>query len=332
MQKVVITDYFKESIIEQNIFGEKVKIVCLNEKNEEKFDDKINDADAILVWHATLTNKTFKKLKKCKAIVRYGVGYDNIDISAANNAGIKCANTPDYGIDEVADTACAMITSLLRRIFFYNYKSKSYNKTWQENVLKENINSPIRRSNEHKLGIIGAGRIGSAVALRMKNFGMKVGFYDPYLDHGYEKTIGVSRFESIKDIIKFSSIISVHAVLTSETKSMVNANFINQLNEGTIFVNTARGAIVDKLSILYDGLISGKLDSVGLDVLPDEPPLDSDPLIKAWKDEKNSLSSRIIINPHSAYYSSKSIKEMRVKAADNVNRVLKGLELRNIIR
>jgi len=327
MKRVIITDYFNNPDIEQHVFGDQVEVICLNEENEKNFPNTINDADAILVWHAILTEKTFKKIKNCKTIVRYGVGIDNVDFISARNFGINFANTPDYGIHEVADTTCSMITALSRKIFLYNSKCKNYSKGWQENVL-----NPIKRSTEHNLGIIGAGRIGSAVALRMKAFGMNVAIYDPYVSNGYEKTLGVTRFESLNDILKYSSIISIHAhPLNKETKGMVNEDFVNHMNDATIFINTARGKIVDKLDTLYNGLMSGKLDSVGLDVLPDEPPLNTEKLITAWKDTSNPISSRIIITPHTAFYTPSSWKEMRIKAAQNINRVFKGLKLKNLI-
>ena len=322
MKKVIITDYFKDSIIEKNILGKNVKIVCLDPKKKNKFRKEIIDADALLVWHAKINKEVIKKLTSCRAIVRYGVGIDNIDINYAKEKKIVCANTPDYGIDEVADTTCGLIISLARKIFFYNLNSKNYKKGWQENVINENKANPIKRGNQHNLGIIGLGRIGSAVALRMKSFGMNIGFYDPYIERGIEKNLGVKRFDSIGQLISFASIITTNCTLNRETKGIINNKFINKLNNNTILVNTARGAIIDKLDSLFKGLKSGKIGGVGLDVLPEEPPKNQEKLIKAWKNINHSLNSKIIINPHAAYYSSMSIMEMRIKAAESIlNRI-----------
>ncbi len=331
MKKIFITDYFLEAKIEKKIFGKSVKVICLNKKNENNFPHAIKEADGLLVWHTNITQQTIKNLKKCKGIVRYGVGCDNIDLSSARNFKIDCANTPDYGIGEVADTASAMILSLSRKIMKYNESCKYYKKGWQENVLNENLSSPIKRTNEHFLGIIGAGRIGSALALRMKPFGIKMGFYDPYVSSGHEKVLGIKRFKSLKELSSNCTIISINSVLTKETSGMINKKFINSLKKGTILINTARGEIINKLDDLYSGLKTGKLGGIGLDVLPDEPPIKNEKLIKFWKNSKHPLSKKIIINPHAAYYSSRSIIEMRVKAAENLNRVFKGLKLRNIV-
>ncbi|MDP2685110.1 MAG: C-terminal binding protein [bacterium] len=326
MIRIYITDYITSPDIEQNIFGSSVNIECGNTENENDFPNSIEAADALLVWHAKITKKTIDRLKNCKIIVRYGTGYENVDFQYAREKGIPFCNTPDYGIDEVADTACSMILALTRKIFTYNYSAQNYQSGWQEHTLK-----PISRSNKHKLGIIGIGRIGSTVALRMKAFGMDIGFYDPYVVSGYEKTLGVKRFDTIDELLKHASIISIHTPLTEETNGMVDRKFIDQLNPNTIFVNTARGKIVSNLNALYDGLKNGQLEGVGLDVLPTEPPVDSEYLIQAWKNEDSDLYSKIIITPHTAYYSDLAWVEMRSKTAENANRVLHGGTPKNLI-
>ena len=326
MFKVVITDYVTNPDIEKNIFGVDVQIVCLNEENEHKYSSEINDADGILVWHGEISPITLKRLTKCKIIVKYGTGYDNVDSKACKEFGIPFCNTPDYGVEEVADTACAMIINFIRQISLYNANAKYITEGWQ---LHSEI--PIKRTSDHKLGIIGIGRMGTAVSIRMKAFGIDVAFYDPYVPSGYEKALGLKRFDSINELLNFSSIISIHTPLTEGTKGIIDQNFINNLNAGTILVNTARGKLVKDLNIIYEGLLKGKISFVGLDVLPDEPPSDNERLIQAWKDTKNIFSNRILINPHSAYYSKKAWFEMRSKAADNLFNVLKGGKAKNLI-
>ena len=112
---------------------------------------------------------------------------------------------------------------------------------------------------------------------------------------------------------------------------MVNQDFINKMNPGSILINTARGKIVESLSVIYEALDLGKLAGVGLDVLPEEPPLDDEALIKAWKNPNDPLSSRIIISPHTAFYSETAWHEMRFKAAKNASVILTGLAPRNVI-
>ena len=106
----------------------------------------------------------------------------------------------------------------------------------------------------------------------MKAHNIQIGFYDPYVESGYEKALGIKRYKTLEDLQSNSSVISINAVLTSETKKMVNRKFINSLIDNTILVNTARGAIIEDLDIILDGLKNNKLSAVGLDVLPEEPP------------------------------------------------------------
>jgi D-3-phosphoglycerate dehydrogenase len=324
MKKIFITDYVNNPDIEKNIFGNLVEVCCGEEEEEKKFNSYIYSADAILVWHAKITEETVKQLKKCKVIVKYGTGYDNIDTEACAKYGIPVCNTPDYGVEEVCDTACAMILASIRQIVVYDYQAKHINEGWQTHNDGE-----IKRTSEHSLGIIGMGRMGTSVALRMKAFGMKVSFFDPYLPSGYEKAIGVTRFETLNELLKNSSIISIHTPLTKETTGIIDKQFIDNLNAGTILVNTARGKLVKNLDLILYGLESGKLSFVGLDVLPEEPPNQSEKLIAHWKDEKSIFAKKILINPHSAYYSTKSWVEMRAKAANNINNVLCGANPKN---
>jgi len=324
--KIVITDYIEQPDIEKEVLGKDVQITCFCEENEKKFSDIVNDADILMVWHTKITKYTINRLKKCKAIMRIGTGYDNVDTEFARVCGIPVTNVPDYGTQEVADTACSMILTLTRGLSMYNHFSKHYKIGWQENFIPE-----LKRLENHNLGIIGMGRIGTAVGLRMKAFNIDVAFYDPYILNGYGKSMGIKRFQSLSELFSFASIITIHTPLTEETMSMVNQDFINKMNPGSILVNTARGKIVESLSVIYEALDSGKLAGVGLDVLPKEPPSNKEALIKAWKNPNNPLSPRILISPHTAFYSQTAWYEMRFKAAKNAARIIKGQDPLNII-
>lgn len=331
MKKVFITDYINNPDIEKKILSKTAEVICLNQEDDKKFPKEVLSADGFLVWHAKITEETINRLKKKCAIIRYGVGYDNIDLNACKKNNILFANTPDYGTDEVADTASALILNLVRKVNLYNNLTKQDFGDWQEEVPKINLDFPISRTSDHSLGIIGLGRIGSALALRMKKFKMKVGFYDPHIESGYEKVLGISRFSTLDELKSNSSIISINATLNDQTKNMVNENFIKTLKKNTILINTARGKIIENLKILFDGLKNKQLSAIGLDVLPEEPPNEQDKLIQTWKNLNDKMSNRIIINPHAAYYSSKSIEEMRIKASENLQAFLEGKKVKNII-
>lgn len=325
MKKIVITDYVSNPTIEKKIFGKDFNIVCLNEENEELFSEEIIDADGILVWHARITDYTFKKLKKCKIIIKYGTGYDNINIEHCKKFKIPFCNTPDYGVEEVADTATALILNSIRQIKYYDNLSKEITLGWQRGS-----EFKLKRTNKHKLGIIGCGRIGTAVSQRMKAFGLKIAFFDPYKPSGFEKSIGVKRFDSLEELIGFSSIITLHTPLDKNTKGLINQKLIRKFNKNTILINTSRGPIVDSLDSLMFGLENNYISFLGLDVLPEEPPSKNEKLIRTWKNDLK-ISNRIIISPHSAYYSLDSWPEMREKASENLKNFLLYNKIKNRI-
>ena len=159
-------------------------------------------------------------------IIRYGAGYDNVDISYAKEKGIIVCNTPDYGTDEVSDTALAMIMNIARGISRYDYLSHFYKDTWQENTLPF-----IKRNCEYKLGVIGAGRIGASLLLKSNALRFDTHFYDPYVARGFEKTIASKRVETIDELLQTCDIISLNCPLTQETKNMVNLSFINKMKK-----------------------------------------------------------------------------------------------------
>ncbi len=314
MTKVYITDYISNPDVEKKILG-------------KNLSTKIhNNVSILLVWHQKINKKYIDKFPNLKAVIRYGVGYDNIDLKELKKRKIIFCNTPDYGVDEVSDTSIAMILNAVRGINEYNICGKLLVNNWQENTIKS-----IKRISNLNLGVIGAGRIGSLVLLKAKALNFKTFFYDPYKEHGYEKTLNSKRFDKLDNLLTKCHIISIHTPLTNETQGLVNKNFIKKLKKNCIFVNTARGEIVENLDYLYDGLISKKLSFVALDVLPNETvPIKSSKLINAWKND-NKLSGKIIINPHVSYYSKEAFLEMRNKTAQNALRILKKLKPKNII-
>jgi D-3-phosphoglycerate dehydrogenase len=281
--------------------------------------------DAILVWHWRVDRATLDVLDRCRIIVRYGVGYDLVDVNAVAERGIPFCNTPDYGTEEVADTACGMILALQRKIVAYDRDCRRYTQGWQKHLLH-----PTWRTSERTLGLIGVGRIGTAVVNRMKPFSYQIVGYDPYQPSGHEKAVGYSRVNSLAELLDEADIISVHCPLTEETRGMIDAEFLHRMKPGTSLVNTARGGILADLDCLEQALRSERLASAALDVLPNEPPKDH-PLILAWREDADWIRGRLIITPHSAYYSERGSYEMRYKAAETARLYLVEGRLRNQI-
>ena len=317
---IVVTDRISDPSVERDILGDDYRLVFLPDHNGTERNQILSEAVGLLVWHEPITKDFLDLTFNCKIILRYGAGVDNIDLEAAKHKGIAVCNTPDYGVDEVADTTCALMLDAVRQIRGYEKRLIDGDNVWGAPSI-----APLKRTSEHKLGIIGMGRIGTSVARKMQSFGMSVVFYDPHVARGFEKSIGVKRVEDLKSLQEFSTIISLHCPLTAETKGMVDRNFLEFLNPNTILINTARGGLVSNLDVLHEGLVSGKISFIGLDVLPVEPALITEEPLRSWMNDKEFMS-RVSITPHTAYYSEDSYSELRVKAAKNIERYFHGLE------
>ena len=295
---------------------------------ESLTDAPTESVEVLLVWHKRIDKQYIEQFPNLKGVVRYGVGFDVIDLSCLSEKNIVFCNTPDYGTDEVSDTAIAMLMNISRGLSQYDVACRSYDDgTWQENTLKYS-----RRSSDLTVGVVGAGRIGGSVCLKAKSLGFNVAFFDPYRDSGYEKMLGVDRSETLEELLGLADIVSVHTPLSEKTRGMVDARFLGMMKPGASFINTARGELVKQLNDLYQCLKDGLLQSVALDVLPEEPPSQDSKLIAAWREREPWLDGRLIINPHSAYYSDRAYLEMRSKAAENAKRILNGLTPLNIIK
>jgi len=308
---VYITDYIDNPDIESDLL-------------DGILTDDPQKVEVLLVWHQKINAQYLDQFPNLRGVVRYGVGFDTVNLNDIKSRGLVFCNTPDYGTDEVSDTALAMLMNIIRGVSIYDFECRNYSGSWQENTIKR-----LHRTTSLSLGVIGAGRIGTALIRKACATGINISFYDPYLPSGYEKSIGVSRYYDLYDMLSQVDIISIHTPLTEETRGMVNKKFIALMKKRSSFINTARGEIIDNLDDFYDAMVSGHITSIGLDVLPHEPPRNCK-LIKSWKD-RGVLSSRITINPHVSYYSIESYREMRYKAAKNAKRIINGEEPLNII-
>ena len=312
---VAITDHIKNFSIEKKLLG-------------KYFEDKVSDKTTIiLVWHKQIDKEFLTNHPSIRAVVRYGVGYDNIDIDYCKKKNILVANTPDYGIEEVADSALAMILYLTRKIGALEQLAKRDTNYW----LGKPLNLNMRRLNKLSLGIIGFGRIGSSICSRFSGFSRNISFYDPYIPNGYEKVHKIHRHINLSDLLKNSDIVTINTPLNDETKGMVNREFLNQMKKGSYLINLSRGPIVEKKDLILEKLLSNHLEGYGTDVWTNEPPSNKDRLNVVWKENQNNLKGRIIVNPHTAYYSKESLIESRTKACSTCLDIINHHHLRNKI-
>lgn len=325
--QIFISDFIADSLeIEREILGDIADVTALDAHSEIELVGRIEHADAMMLYHnLAISRSTIERLKQCRLIVRCGVGFDNVDHAYARSRGIDVANVPDYGTEEVADSAIGMMLALTRGINFYNVRMRETPDPWMYSTAGK-----LFRLRGRTFGILGLGRIGSATAIRAKALGMNVIFYDPYKQDGYDKALGIRRVESLDELLESSFVLSMHCPNTPETKHIINAKSIQKMPTGSYLVNTARGAVVD-VTALPNAIASGKLAGAAIDVLVDEPPAPDNPLLAAWRDPSHPAYTRLIINPHSAFYSEEGLADMRIKGSQACRNALLGAPLRNII-
>ena len=262
------------------------------------------DADAVLVTYAKLPGELLRQLKACKAIGRFGLGVDNVDLPAAKELGIAVNYVPDYCLREVSDHAMALLLALARKLTLSNTLVQSGR--WEVPPLV-----PIRRLEGQVLGLVGFGNIPRKLAPKAKAFGLKVLTYDPYVNQDALAATGVESV-SFDDLLARSDFISVHAPLQPATRGLMNAKTFAKMKKGAFLINTARGPLVDE-SALIAALDSGHLGGAALDVVAAEPLAKDSPLLGR---------DNVILTPHTGFYSIEALEELQTKCASDVARVL----------
>ncbi|XP_063992342.1 C-terminal-binding protein isoform X3 [Diachasmimorpha longicaudata] len=288
---------------------------CDAQSTSEIHEKVLNEAVGALMWHTIiLTKEDLEKFKTLRIIVRIGSGVDNIDVKAAGELGIAVCNVPGYGVEEVADTTLCLILNLYRRTYWLANMVREGKKFTGPEQVREAAQGCARIRGD-TLGIVGLGRIGSAVALRAKAFGFIVMFYDPYLPDGIEKSLGLTRVYTLQDLLYQSDCVSLHCTLNEHNHHLINEFTIKQMRPGAFLVNTARGGLVDD-DALAAALKQGRIRAAALDVHENEPyNVFQGPL----KDAPNLLCT-----PHAAFYSDASCSELREMAATEIRRAIVG--------
>jgi C-terminal binding protein len=324
MFQVYVTDHLTPpATLEEHELADLAKVGCLLAKSPKDLIETTRDADALIVFHeVSVPAEVIRGLEKCRVIVRGGVGFDNVDLRAAGAQGILVCNVPDYGVDEVADHALMLTLACNRGLARTERGLIRTLSPWEFHAVK-----PVPRLVGKTMGIVGLGRIGAAMALRAKSLRMNVIACDPYLRPGLDKCFGVPLVD-LDTLLTQSDVVSLHTPLTEETRHLINARTLAQMKKSALLINTARGAVVDTHA-LADALDRGLIAGAGIDVLPQEPPDTSEPLIRLWQQSDPVVN--LIITPHTAFYSEEGSVEMRSKAAQEVARVLRGERPRNCV-
>jgi phosphoglycerate dehydrogenase-like enzyme len=301
-----------EAGVERTVLDPVADVKLLQTCDESDVARSATGADVLLVFHdIKLGERSISTLARCKGIIRCGVGYDNVDLEVAAKHGIVVCNVPDYGTEEVADHALLMLLAIARRLLPCDRDIRAGR--WD---VRSVFGAPRLRG--RTLGLIGCGRIGTAMALRARALGLRVVFYDPYKPPGLEKALGLERFFQLDDLLRQAEFLSLHCPLTRETHHILNARTLGQLPMGAYVINTARGGCVD-LPALRRALDSGQIAFAALDVVEREP-LDDDAIRR---------HPRVLLTPHAAFYSTEGFTEMRTKGAEEALRLICGEPVRN---
>ncbi len=287
-------------------------------------DELLATCDALV--GPPLPRELMAKLDRCRIYVKPAVGFDEVDLNAWSELGIPVCNTPDYGTREVADHALALMLTLSKSIAFHDEALRADPVgNW-----RPALNPFGQRLSTQTVGIVGLGRIGTAAALRLKAFDMNVQFFDPHKPNGYELALGIKRKDSLEELMATSDIVTLHLPLSDDTRHLINKAVLNAAKPGLILINTARGPIVD-IDDLYEALKSGQIQAAGLDVLPDEPANLKKPLIQAWHDGEAWIKHRLVITPHSAFFTPQSMFDIRNFSAATAAKYLRTGRLENCV-
>jgi D-3-phosphoglycerate dehydrogenase len=301
MSTILFADHdYHDISLERDLFARNgIELDVAQCKSEDDVIRAAKHARGVLLQYAPITERVVAALPGLGIVSRIGAGFDTIDTQACAKHGVWVANSPDYGVGEVATHALALALALVRNVV-----------RWHRDVTGGHWHyttaGPIKRASELTLGIVGLGRIGKRMAHVSRNLFKRVVACDPYLIDG-DFPAYVER-ASLADLFAQADIVSLHVPLNDETRGMIGASVLAAMRPGSYLVNTARGAVLD-VDAAVAALDRGTLAGLALDVLPVEPVPAGSRLVS---------HPRVILTPHAAFYSVESEKELRRKAAQNL--------------
>lgn len=285
-------------------------------RSEEDVIELTRDADAVLNARSQMTRRVIENLRKCKVMVRYGVGVDTFDIPAATEHGIVLANVPDFCIEEVSNHALMLLLACAKKLVRLDRMIKAGE--WAQK--RSQIISPMGRIVGQTLGLVAFGKIPRALARKALDLKLRCLAYDPYVSPEVMREHGVEP-ATLEELLRESDCISVHAPLTAETRHMFGEREFRTMKPSAYFINTSRGPVVNEAALIK-ALREGWIAGAGLDVFEVEPlPTDS-PLVEF---------ENVILLPHSASYSDEGFQELRTRVAQEAVRVLKGYWPQNLV-
>jgi D-3-phosphoglycerate dehydrogenase len=283
-----------------------VRVQCDSEK---ALADAIQDADGLLLGGGTQLHRgILEELTNCKAIVRYGIGVDNIDVDAATDLGIVVANTPDFCVEEVANHAIMLLLACAKKLVMLHHACQAGN--WEREQLV-----PMPTIHGQTLALIGYGKLARAVARKAQAFQMRVIAYDPYADMAEAWENGVNLFRcDLEQVLSQADYVSMHVPLTKETRQLIGEAELKAMKPSAYLINTSRGPVIQEAALVR-ALKEGWIAGAGLDVFETEPTPPDNPLL---------TMSNVVVTPHTASYSDQAFRDMRTRVGEEMARVLTG--------
>ncbi len=315
--KVLITDYVWPSTDPERAVleaGGADEVVVAPDGEEATLVELARGADAIMTCFAHVTENVVRAAEQCAVIGRFGVGVDNIAVSAATELGIAVTYVPDYCVDEVSDHVMALLHAWNRKIALFDRSVKE--RGWGSQPLTMRM----MRLRGKTMGIVGFGRIGQAVADKARAFGLHILAADPVVPAGTVESSG-ARMVDLPTLLAESDFVSLHAPLSDATRNLIGREELAMMKRAAFLINAARGPLIDEIA-LCDALKTGTIAGAGLDVMVDNPPPQDHPLL--------SLDN-IIITPHVAFFSQESTLELEQRAAAEVVSVMQGRMPDNLV-
>ncbi|MFC1551978.1 C-terminal binding protein [Candidatus Latescibacterota bacterium] len=309
-----ITDYIEHDLTweeeECKKLGVDFHYYHMKESPPEEIVRNVGNADIILVNMAKFTPDVIGKLEKAKVIIRHGIGYDNLNVAAATENGIVCANEPTASSEDVAEQAIMLMFAAYRKI---RIQFKTFDNVIESGKLVMDDIYPVFRMAGKTLGIVGCGNIGKHVLRKMQSFGMNILVSDPYLSPERLKELDITH-TPLEEVLSRSDIVTIHVPVTEDTYQMFNKDTIGLMKKTAVIVNTSRAGIInvsDLARALRDGVIAG----AGIDVHPYEPPLSNYELLGM---------DNVLLTPHLAWYSEEGGWDIRHMIMDDVRSFTQG--------
>jgi D-3-phosphoglycerate dehydrogenase / 2-oxoglutarate reductase len=273
--------------------------------------EQLSDADAVLVTVQEIADHLLAAMPACKIIARVGTGLDSIDLDAAARRGILVTNVADYSVDEVSTHAITLLLACARRLPQYLdlVRARGWDSTGA---------GTIRRLRGQTLGLAGFGRIGQATAVKALGLGLRVLVCDPFRPAEEIAAAGAEPASWLA-LLAESDYLSLHVPLTPQSQHLIDADALAVMKSSAVLINTARGGLVDEAA-LAAAIRAGGIAGAALDVLAQEPPRDDHPLLQ---------DERVLITPHTGWYSQEAQRDVVVRACEDVQRVLSGQPARS---